>query len=140
MSGGGKSGGTGDQTVTVRYAPYIEGRHGDFLNTVADIRWNLIGGGDRVMKPFVPIYLWRMEARGADGTLYDNLYTRHRYTGLTDTYGFTHDSPYLDYEGIAIEAAFFSAGYTIASFPSLYDMYGKFMAGLDVDTLFSQIF
>ena len=50
------------------------------------------------------------------------------------------DSPYVDYENIEIEAAFFGAGYTISSFPSLYDMYGKFMAGLDVCALYAQIF
>lgn len=52
----------------------------------------------------------------------------------------TDDSPYDGYTDIVVEAAFFGTGYTIASFPSLYDMYGKFMAGLDIDTLFSQVF
>lgn len=52
----------------------------------------------------------------------------------------TNDSPYDGYSDIVVEAAFFGTGYTIASFPSLYDMYGKFMAGLDIDVLFSQIF
>ena len=49
-------------------------------------------------------------------------------------------SPFADYEDIDIETAFFSAGYAISSFPSLYDMYGKFMAGLDVCALYAQIF
>jgi hypothetical protein len=49
-------------------------------------------------------------------------------------------SPYADYPGITdYPDAFFGIGYTISSFPSLYDMYGKFMAGLDVETLFTQI-
>lgn len=48
-------------------------------------------------------------------------------------------SPYTGYTDITYADAFFGSGYTIASFPSLYDMYGKFMAGLDVDTLFTQI-
>jgi len=52
----------------------------------------------------------------------------------------TDDSPFDGFSDIVLDAAFFGVGYTIASFPSLYDMYGKFMAGLDVDTLFSQIF
>lgn len=52
----------------------------------------------------------------------------------------TDDSPFTGYTDIVIESAFFGTGYTIASFPSMYDMYGKFMAGLDVDTLYSQIF
>jgi hypothetical protein len=50
------------------------------------------------------------------------------------------DSPYDTFTDIEIEAAFFGTGYLISSFPSLYDMFGKFMAGLDVDALFDQIF
>lgn len=52
----------------------------------------------------------------------------------------TDDSPFEDYTDIVIDAAFFGTGYIISSFPSLYDMYGKFMAGLDVDSLYDQIF
>lgn len=52
------------------------------------------------------------------------------------------NSPYDDYEALAteVENALFGAGYIISDFPSLYDMFGKFMAGLDVDALFDQIF
>jgi hypothetical protein len=49
------------------------------------------------------------------------------------------DSPYDDFSPIAYEAGFFGVGYALASFPSLYDMFGKFMAGLDIDALFTQI-
>ena len=49
-------------------------------------------------------------------------------------------SPFLDYTDIEVESAFFGAGYLISSFPSLYDMFGKFMAGLDIDVLWTQIF
>lgn len=49
-------------------------------------------------------------------------------------------SPFADYEGIEVDVAFFGASYVIGSFPSLYDMYGKFMAGLDVCALYGQIF
>ena len=49
-------------------------------------------------------------------------------------------SPYSEYEDIDIDVAFFGAGYVLGSFPSLYDMYGKFMAGLDVEYLFDQAF
>lgn len=49
------------------------------------------------------------------------------------------DSPYDSFDFIEIENAFFGAGYTIDSFPSLYDMFGKFMAGLDIDVLYDQI-
>lgn len=49
-------------------------------------------------------------------------------------------SPYLTYEDVEVEEAFFGAGYTISSFPSLYDMYGKFIAGLDIEVLWEQSF
>ncbi len=50
------------------------------------------------------------------------------------------NSPFAGYTDIEIDDAFFGAGYVISSFPSLYDMYGKFMAGLDIEVLYSQIF
>jgi hypothetical protein len=52
----------------------------------------------------------------------------------------TAGSPYTTYTAPEVEDAFFSAGYTIASFPSLYDMFGKFMAGLDIEVLWEQTF
>lgn len=48
--------------------------------------------------------------------------------------------PYAEYTELDMEAAFFGSGYVISSYPSLYDMYGKFMAGLDVEVLFDQVF
>ena len=50
------------------------------------------------------------------------------------------DSPFSGYTDIIVDDAFFGAGYLISNFPSLYDMYGKFMAGLDIDVLYSQLF
>jgi hypothetical protein len=49
-------------------------------------------------------------------------------------------SPYVDYVDINVDDAFFGAGYAISSFPALYDMFGKFLAGLDIDTLWKQLF
>lgn len=94
---GGKGGGgssDGDQTVTVRYAPYIEENHSAFLDGVAAARATAIAAG----------------------------------------------APYTTYVEPEVEDAFFSTGYTIASFPSLYDMFGKFMAGLDIEVLWEQSF
>lgn len=54
--------------------------------------------------------------------------------------GIINGSPFVDYTDLDIDAAFFGTGYLISSFPSLYDMYGKFMAGLDICALDSQIF
>ena len=49
-------------------------------------------------------------------------------------------SPFSDFTDIDMEVGFFGVGYVLASFPSLYDMYGKFMAGLDIEYLFNQAF
>lgn len=46
----------------------------------------------------------------------------------------------VPYSDIICDDAFFGSGYLISSFPSLYDMYGKFMAGLDIEVLWTQIF
>ena len=48
-------------------------------------------------------------------------------------------SPFTGYTDVTIDDAFFGTGYVISNFPSLYDMYGKFLAGLDVDVLYTQI-
>lgn len=88
----GSGGGGGDSETTVRYAPYIEEHHSNFLDDI------------------------------------------QTYVDLLKD-----DSPYDGYVDLDIGPAFFGTGYTLASFPSLYDMFGKFMAGLDVDTLFDQV-
>ncbi|MFA5037730.1 MAG: hypothetical protein WC479_11205 [Candidatus Izemoplasmatales bacterium] len=93
MGSGGGGSAPADTSTTVRYAPYIETRHQDFLNTIYSKRVAVID-----------------------------------------------ESPFDDYTDIEVDDAFFGAGYTIASFPSLYDMFGKFMAGLDIDALFTQIY
>lgn len=51
-----------------------------------------------------------------------------------------YESPFSDYVDINVDLAFFGTGYLISSFPSLYDMFGKFMAGLDICALSGQIF
>jgi len=51
-----------------------------------------------------------------------------------------NNSPFADYIDIDVNNAFFGTGYLVSSFPSLYDMFGKFMAGLDVEVLFAQEF
>lgn len=90
MGGGGGS--SNPYTWTeIRYAPYIEARHSNFLNTVYSARVRVI-----------------------------------------------NNSPFAAYTDIEVDNAFFGAGYTISSFPSLYDMYGKFMAGLDIEALWTQ--
>jgi hypothetical protein len=49
-------------------------------------------------------------------------------------------SPFGSATVIDVTGGFFSYGYSIASFPCLWDMFGKFMAGLDVHDLWGQTF
>lgn len=50
------------------------------------------------------------------------------------------DSPYADYTPVDVAQAWFGVGYSIASFPSLYDMFGKFVAGLDIEDVWTSMF
>lgn len=49
-------------------------------------------------------------------------------------------SPYTELTTVKAEDGFLGPGYVIGQFPSLFDMFGKFMAGLDVEQLWSQIY
>ena len=49
-------------------------------------------------------------------------------------------SPYDDYVQIDVNKGFLGEGYGVGNFPSLWDMFGKFMAGLDVHDLWGQIY
>jgi hypothetical protein len=50
------------------------------------------------------------------------------------------ESPYFSFATIDSDSAFLGTGYVLSNFASLHDMFGKFMAGLDIDSLFSEIF
>ena len=50
------------------------------------------------------------------------------------------DSPYGSYVDQNVNDAMFGVGYLIADFPSLYDMFGKFMAGIDLESLWNTAF
>jgi len=93
-SGGGGGGSSPAYTWSeIRYAPYIESKHQNFLDTMR----------------------------------------YHRDTALAT-------NPFSGYTDVEVSNAFFGIGYTISSFPSLYDMYGKFMAGLDIEALWTQLY
>lgn len=49
-------------------------------------------------------------------------------------------SPYADYTPLYYTDAFFGSGYEIKNFPTLYDMFGKFMGGIDVCDLYGEIY
>jgi hypothetical protein len=84
---------SGSSEAVIRFAPYIEQMHQDFVTK-----------------------LQAEEASAVDA------------------------SPYANYTDIAIEGGFFGSGYALASYPALYDMFGKFMAGLDIDSLYDELF
>lgn len=68
---------------------------------------------------------------------YHTSFLSYAHSYMTSTVG---QSPFSGYTDIEVDEAFFGVGYVIASFPSLYDMFGKFMAGLDIEILWTQIF
>ena len=49
-------------------------------------------------------------------------------------------NPYIQFPNIEFDEGFFGYGYMLSGFPSVCDMYGKFMAGLDISILFNQLF
>jgi len=49
-------------------------------------------------------------------------------------------SPWAAFPEYDAEDAFFAEGWLLANFPTLYEMFGKFMAGLDIEALWSAIF
>lgn len=62
---------------------------------------------------------------------------------LNDTYSArrsaTSGNPYRDFSNVRVDEGFFGAGHIIASFPALYDIYGKFAAGMDIEALWRQV-
>ena len=62
---------------------------------------------------------------------------------LKDTYTYRQsiisDNPYNDFTAVPVDAGFFGTGYILASFPALFDVYGKFVAGLDIDALWEEL-
>lgn len=62
---------------------------------------------------------------------------------LNDTYNYRmavlNNNAYASFYEVPVDAGFFGAGYVLASFPALFDLYGKFIAGLDIDSLWAEI-
>jgi len=48
-------------------------------------------------------------------------------------------NPYEDNQDLDFTDGLYSAGYCMSSFPSLYDMFGKFMSGLNIETLWAKL-
>lgn len=49
-------------------------------------------------------------------------------------------SPYASYEDINTYDGFFSVGYTLSNFDSLFELFGKQLAGIDIDSFVNGIF
>ena len=49
-------------------------------------------------------------------------------------------TPWDNYYDLGVEQALFGTGYLIGNFPSLYDMFGKFMADFDLEVPWGKIF
>jgi len=115
-----KDSGGGDTENTIRYAPYLEEAH------------QAVMGGLDVTHNFTTIF---------------NATLRKQY-GLSDAQNEALvASPYRSYEQIDVKEGYFgmttldpSLTYYPKNFPSLWDMFGKFMAGLDVHDLWGQVY
>jgi hypothetical protein len=51
-----------------------------------------------------------------------------------------NNNPYDNFTDVDVDSGFFGTGYVLASFPGLYDIFGKFMAGLDIEALWNEIY
>jgi len=101
---------------TVRFAPYLETAHSKLLDRQ---------GVDENAMSFMEVF---------NATLC-------KHEGLTDEVNERFiDSPYRGYEQIDINDSFFGSGYTMESYPTHWDMFGKFIAGLDVHDLWAQTY
>lgn len=49
------------------------------------------------------------------------------------------NNPYTGFNEVSVDAGFFGTGYVLASFPALFDLYGKFVAGLDIEALWYEV-
>jgi len=72
-------------------------------------------------------------------------YIEEKHTNLLGTYAdvradIINDSPYTSYTDQDVISSMFGAGYAIADFPALYNMYGKFMSGYDLESLWDRTF
>lgn len=111
MSGGLFGGGD----TTIRYAPYIENAHKDLLHF--DSEWE----GE--------LWMGLGNARTGDSPAEVTIDGKI-HPASSPYYGYTIQNP---------ADAFTGVGFVITDFPSLFDMYGKFMAGLDIEVLWNQI-
>lgn len=99
------------------------------------------GGGTQVIRYAPHIELAHKRIMDASG----GVVPKYSIFGVLNT--LFDQSAYKDYEYYDIDDAFFGRvpgdpdhTYEVRNFPSLYDMFGKFMAGLDVHVLWSDVY
>lgn len=116
------SGSGGESSGEVRFAPYLETAHGRLLDHQGD---------DTPDVSFIDVF---------NATVC-------KHDGFSDT--INEDfiaTPYAGYEQVDIDDGFLGetsvvgTNYALIDFPSQWDMFGKFMAGLDVHDLWAQIY
>jgi len=94
------------------------------------------GGGDTQTTVRYAPYLETMHSRYLDHEGADE-----PTSSFTDVFNATLGlSPYGDYAPVDIPSELFGFDYRLVDFPSLWDMFGKFMAGLDLHALWGQIY
>jgi hypothetical protein len=112
-------GGSGGSTENrIRYAKHIEDAHKEVL------RGTVVAG---IMTTFNHIYV-KPELAGDETPQYTK-------------------TPFGEYENVDVDEGFFgvvkgdtSRNYEMKNFPSLFDMYGKFIGGLDVHVLWGKVY
>jgi len=72
-------------------------------------------------------------------------YIEEKHTALLTTVASTRaniitDSPYSSYVDQDVNTGILGVGYTIADFPALYDMFGKYMSGFNIEVLWERVF
>lgn len=121
-------GGSSSSDGTTKYAKYVESRHKNFLEKI-----NRYASGDDG-------YRYWMELDPRYDEFWGAYIEKSSYDPLLITSGICDASPFDSYTNVEIDNAFFGSGYVIANFPALFDTYGKFLAGLDIDSLYRSIF
>ncbi len=106
------SSGGGDTDNTIRYAPYLESAHGTILNS---------GGAS---SPGTSVFQAIRNALTTNLIGGENPYGEHSVLDINEGFFGTYDG----------------SVYCIGDFPSLFDMFGKFMAGLDVCDLWGRMY
>ena len=123
--GGGKGGSSGDTETTIRYAPYLEEVHKALIDH---------GGHDEPNISFIDAFNATIDTTP--------------WPAIVDPItGQNRVNPYGSYDPVIVDEGFFGVRtddptllYEIKNFPSLWDMFGKFMGGLDVHDLWAQVY